>query len=54
MQGIYKIENIKTGKIYIGSSKNIKSRFYTHKRELEKGTHHSYKLQKSYTKTKDK
>jgi len=48
--GIYKIENKITGKKYIGSSKNIKNRLYQHKRLLEKGEHHSIKLQNTYNK----
>lgn len=34
MQGIYQIRNIKTGKVYIGSSKNIENRFGEHVRNL--------------------
>lgn len=54
IQGIYKIENINTGKVYIGHSKDIYTRWSQHKQMLEKGIHHSSKLQLSYTKTKDK
>jgi predicted GIY-YIG superfamily endonuclease len=32
--GIYKIENIETGIVYIGSSTNIKSRWKTHRHSL--------------------
>ena len=38
IQGIYKIENTKTKKIYIGQSKDIYGRFKQHKRELNRGT----------------
>jgi group I intron endonuclease len=48
--GIYCIKNIKTGKIYIGSSKAIESRFYNHRWRLSKGCHHSIKLQRSWNK----
>lgn len=54
MQGIYQIRNIKTGKVYIGSSKNIENRFGEHVRNLKKNKHHSNKLQRSWNKTKDK
>jgi group I intron endonuclease len=46
--GIYQIRNIKNDKIYIGSTINFKNRFYQHIRELNKGIHHSAKLQKSW------
>jgi hypothetical protein len=48
--GIYCIKNIKTGKIYIGSSKAIESRFYNHRWRLLNGCHHSIKLQRSWNK----
>lgn len=35
MVGIYKIENLNDGKIYIGQSNNIERRFYEH---MTKGT----------------
>lgn len=35
MIGIYKIENLNDGKIYIGQSNNIERRFYEH---MTKGT----------------
>lgn len=54
IQGIYKIENTKNKKAYIGQSKNIYDRFKQHKRELKNNTHHSKKLQMSYNKTLDK
>jgi len=54
MQGIYKIKNINTGKIYIGSSKDIETRWKEHKYKLKNNTHHSSKLQRSYNKTIDK
>ena len=54
MQGIYKIENINTGKIYIGSSKDIDTRWKEHKYRLKNNIHHSSKLQRSYNKTEDK
>jgi group I intron endonuclease len=52
--GIYKIENIKNKKVYIGSSKDINKRIIQHKQLLEKGIHHSCKLQRSYNQTQDK
>lgn len=45
---IYKITNTKTGKVYIGSAKDYEVRWDQHKNMLEKGTHHSPKLQNSY------
>ena len=46
--GIYEIYNIKTGKRYIGSSKNIESRWQSHISGLKRGDHHNYYLQKDY------
>ncbi|MFA7689249.1 MAG: GIY-YIG nuclease family protein [Bacilli bacterium] len=54
MQGIYQIRNIKTGKVYVGSSKNIERRFGEHIRNLKNNKHHSIKLQRSWNLTKDK
>lgn len=48
MQGVYKIENINNGRVYIGSSKDIEKRWQEHLDALAAGTHHSYKLQKDY------
>lgn len=50
VSGIYKIENKVNGKIYVGSSKDIKNRWMQHKRELNKNTHHSVKLQRAWNK----
>lgn len=54
VQGIYKIENTKNNKKYIGSSKNIEKRFSDHKRNLKTGKHHSIKLQRAWNKSKNK
>lgn len=43
--GIYAISHISSGKVYIGSSKNLLKRWMQHKALLKKGTHHSWKLQ---------
>lgn len=48
--GIYKITNIKTGRMYIGSSVNITNRLSHHFSHLSKGTHHCSYLQNSYNK----
>jgi group I intron endonuclease len=48
--GVYVITNIVNGKIYIGSSVNIKKRWREHKNDLKKNKHHSSSLQKSYNK----
>lgn len=50
MIGIYKITNIYNGKMYIGSSNNIDRRWKEHKTSLNKGIHHSAKLQNSWNK----
>jgi group I intron endonuclease len=50
ISGVYRILCVPTGKVYIGSSKNIYSRFKGHRRELRRGTHHSSKLQRAWNK----
>jgi group I intron endonuclease len=48
--GIYKIVNIKNGKIYVGSTVNFKCRWRNHLSALVKGTHESYHLQNAFNK----
>ena len=48
ISGIYEICNIINGHRYIGSSVNIKERWYRHKRALGKNKHHSRYLQRSW------
>lgn len=52
MIGIYKIENIKNNKVYIGKSSNIENRWKQHIKELNKGEHHCIRLQYDYNKYK--
>lgn len=47
-QGVYKITNIVTGKYYIGSSKNVRARFYGHLSQLKNNKHHNKHLQSSF------
>jgi group I intron endonuclease len=46
--GIYKITNLITNKIYVGSTLDFDGRWWDHKKRLRKGNHHSIKLQRSY------
>ena len=48
--GIYKIENLVNGKIYIGQSKHIKQRWSEHKKELRKNRHTNNYLQRAWNK----
>lgn len=48
--GIYAITNKANGKRYVGSAVNIKSRWKTHQSCLNRGKHHSPKLQNSWLK----
>jgi group I intron endonuclease len=48
--GIYKIVNLKNGKFYVGSSKNIIRRFGIHKSALKHNRHHCIYLQRSWNK----
>lgn len=46
--GIYKIENARNKKTYIGSSVDIRKRIIDHARSLDYGAHHSITLQRAY------
>lgn len=48
--GVYKIENILTGNVYIGSSVSMESRWRGHRYSLRRGDHHSKYLQRSWNK----
>ncbi len=50
IRGIYLIQCIKTGKIYVGQGINIPIRFYDHKTKLKKNKHKNLKLQNYYNK----
>lgn len=50
MVGIYKIQNKISGKLYIGSSYNIRERLNNHKSMLRCNRHHSIYLQRAYDK----
>lgn len=46
--GIYKIVNKVNGKYYVGSSKNIESRWKSHRYELRRNCHKNVRLQSDY------
>ncbi|BCC74234.1 hypothetical protein BCJMU51_p2089 (plasmid) [Bacillus cereus] len=48
--GVYAILNLNNGKVYIGSSVDVFKRWGDHRRELERGVHHSPRLQNSWNK----
>ena len=48
--GVYVIQCLINGKMYIGSSKRLKSRLSNHKKMLEDGNHHCIDLQLDYNK----
>lgn len=48
--GIYKIINTVNDRIYVGSAKHFKSRYYQHLTSLRKGTHHNKFLQADFNK----
>lgn len=47
---IYKITNLTTSQIYIGSSIDVKDRVRRHFKDLKANKHHSLKMQRSYNK----
>ena len=48
--GIYMIRNVVNGRVYIGSSKELRRRLYLHKYDLKKNVHHSITLQRAWNK----
>lgn len=48
--GIYVIKNLKDGRLYYGSSKNIEKRFEGHNRGLKTQKHHNLFLQRAWNK----
>lgn len=48
LSGVYLIRNTVTGKVYVGSSVNIKERWYRHRLYLGKGEHHCPHLQMAW------
>lgn len=48
--GIYRIRNTVNGKVYIGSSKDMRRRIWRHKEYLRKGCHENRHLQNAYNK----
>lgn len=53
MIGIYQIRNIRNNKIYIGSAKNLKKRWWTHRHLLRNNKHHSVILQRAWNNYKE-
>jgi Straboviridae intron-associated endonuclease 1 len=54
ISGIYIILHIKTGKVYIGQSQDIHTRWLTHKSLLSNNRHHSIHLQRAWNKYGEK
>jgi group I intron endonuclease len=50
VSGIYEIVNLVTGKRYVGSARNLRTRKIDHFKLLRRGTHHSRHLQASFNK----
>lgn len=50
MIGIYKIENLVNGKVYIGQSVDIYRRIWEHSNELKNNNHYNKYLQRAYNK----
>jgi group I intron endonuclease len=48
--GVYMIVNLQSGKVYIGSSVNLKNRIYNHKWSLKNNSHPNKHLQASWNK----
>jgi group I intron endonuclease len=50
ISAVYRIKNIVSGRVYVGSSVDIERRWGDHRWLLKAGRHHSRKLQRSWTK----
>lgn len=50
VSGIYIIRNLRTNKVYIGSSQNIRKRLQAHKNLLCKNKHNNHYLQNAWNK----
>lgn len=48
--GVYLIINLHNGKIYVGSSANIRGRIFEHLKDLRRGCHHNRYLQRAWDK----
>jgi group I intron endonuclease len=48
--GIYQIRCLPTGKIYVGSAKDLRARWGEHRRRLHRGTHRNAHLQHAWSK----
>ncbi|HLJ82211.1 MAG TPA: GIY-YIG nuclease family protein, partial [Ktedonobacterales bacterium] len=48
--GIYQIRCVPTGKVYIGSTVNLRERWYRHQWKLRLGNHHNRRLQYAWNK----
>lgn len=46
--GIYCIENLANGKVYIGRAKDIQNRWHVHRKDLRRGRHYNKHLQRSW------
>lgn len=50
VSGIYAIQCVVNDRCYVGSAVDIRQRFWAHTRQLERGVHHSNKLQAAWNK----
>lgn len=48
--GIYAIRNTANGRVYVGSAVNLRRRLRIHRWHLDRGDHHSIKLQRAWRK----
>lgn len=46
--GIYQIKNLRNGRIFIGSAKNLQGKLNSHKFQLKNGLHRNKEMQKEY------
>ena len=46
--GVYQIKNLKNGRIFIGSAKNLQGKINSHKFQLKNGLHLNKEMQQDY------
>lgn len=54
LSGVYLIQNLVNNKVYVGASKNVRSRLWDHKWQLKAGVHHNAHLQCAFNECGEK
>ena len=52
--GVYQIKNLRNGRTFIGSAKNLQGKLNSHKFQLKNGLHRNKEMQKEYNEVGEK